>query len=240
MTLLWVTRAALDDLGYGAHAGQDLSPYQRRHPVLASFYSKRAQSVVGTQQLEGVPHQEGIWNLHAQDPHRAVTWYDAAEDVVFLLACSHHVYAVFVDRYRRGTLKPTEADYVDVATHRRNASGLDDDFIAVVESQEPDLVQRALEAPGRVIQEILGSELPVAALLEVAVIADVSMTGDVYLVLRFTDRLRARSLPSDVVADLASILLPDADYEDIDWTPTSAPDELSVRPGDTVIRWTRH
>ena len=223
MTLLWVTRAALDDLGYGAHAGQDLSPYQRRHPVLASFYSKRAQSVVGTQQLEGVPHQEGIWNLHAQDPHRAVTWY-----------------AVFVDRYRRGTLKPTEADYVDVATHRRNASGLDDDFIAVVESQEPDLVQRALEAPGRVIQEILGSELPVAALLEVAVIADVSMTGDVYLVLRITDRLRARSLPSDVVADLASILLPDADYEDIDWTPTSAPDELSVRPGDTVIRWTRH
>ncbi len=237
MTLLWVTRAALADLGFEALAGQDVSRYRSRHPVLASFYKKRTISVVGTQQLEKVPNQAEIWNLHAENPHRAVTWYDEEQDVVFLLAYSTHDYDEFVNRYYAETLLPTARDYQDIENHRRSVSGLDDDFILVVEGQDPDLVQRALDAPGQVVEEVLASELPAAAILEVALIADTQMTGDVYLVLRFMDRLNVRPLPSDVVADLIPILLPDADYEDLDWAPTSTPPELAVRPDDTVVRW---
>lgn len=211
--------------------------YRSRHPVLASFYNKRSNSVVGTQQLEKVPNQAGIWNLHAENPHRAVTWYDEEEDIVFLLAHSTHDYDEFVTRYYDETLLPTPSDYQDVANHRRSVCGLDDDFILVVEAQEPDLVQRALNTPGEVIEEVLGSELPAAAILEVAVVADTQMTGDVYLVLRFMDRRNARTLPSEVVSELVPILLPDAAYEDLDWAPTTTPPELAVRPGDPVVRW---
>ncbi len=240
MTLLWVTRAALTDLKLEALAGSDVSRVSNRHPILDAFYSKRAQSQFGTEQLEGVPHSQGIWNLHAINPHRGVTWYDHDEDVVFLLAYSPHDYAVFVSRFRMGQLSPSARDYEDVAQHRRELSGLDDDFLEVVEAQCPDLVARALHEPGQVVEELLGSELPAAALLEVVVVSDTDLTGDLYLALRFADRQKLRALPSEVVSHLIPLLLPDADYVDIDWAPAYVPAELGNRAGDTTIRWRRN
>lgn len=239
MTLLWVTRSALADLKFEELAGCDMSAYKQRHPLLSSFYRKRAISVVGTEQLKGAPRSHGIWNLHAENPHRGVTWYDEVEDVVFLLAYSPHDYEEFVNRFHEGSLKPTPFDYEDVAEHRRASAGLDDDFIAVVEKQAPDLVAQALDSPGAVIQQLLGGELPAAAVVEIALVADEQLEGDVFLVLRFADRLRARTLPSEVVSDLVPILLPEADFAELDWAPRSTPRELRVYPGDTTIRWRR-
>lgn len=129
MTLLWVTRAALADLKLEALAGSDVSRVSNRHPILDACYSKRAESQSATQQLEGIPHSQGIWNLHALNPHRGITWYDHEKDVVFLLAYSPHDYAVFVRRFRAGQLASSAREYEDVAQQRRELSGLNDDIL---------------------------------------------------------------------------------------------------------------
>ena len=90
------------------------------------------------------------------------------------------------------------------------------------------------------MEELLGSELPTAALLEVVVVSDTDLTGDLYLALRFADRQKLRALPSEVVSHLVPLLLPDADYVDIDWAPAYVPVELGNRAGDTTIRWRRY
>jgi len=69
--------------------------------------------------------------------------------------------------------------------------------------------------------------------------ADPDVTGDVFILLRFSGRLNTRTLPRDVVADLAAILLPDAELSDLDWAPARVPAELAAKPGDTAIRWRR-
>lgn len=172
---------------------------------MAAFYSKRTTRPEGQEKLQGVPSSAGVWNLHARDPYRGVTWYDTDADVVFLLAFTPHNYREFVTRWKASNLLPKPADYVDFEAHVRRLSGLDDEFIDVVEAADPDLVRRALSAPGTVVEEVLGEELAAAALLEVLVIAEIDVTGDVFLVMRFSGRLNTRKLPRDVVADLAAI-----------------------------------
>lgn len=157
MTLLWATRQALADLGFEALAGSYLEPVKNRHPILASFFKNRSDvKVTGTERLKQVPLAAEVWNLHAQNPHRAVTWYDHVEDVVYLLAYSPHDYKEFVRRYGAGTLLPAAVDYADVGAYRRATQGLDDDFIEVVEAQRPDLVARARRSPGSVVSHVLG------------------------------------------------------------------------------------
>ena len=54
------------------------------------------------------------WNLHAQDPKRAVTWYDEGADIVWLCAVTNHDYEEVVRRSKSGMLWPTAADRADV------------------------------------------------------------------------------------------------------------------------------
>ena len=54
------------------------------------------------------------WNLHAQDPKRAVTWYDEGADIVWLCAVTNHDYKEVVRRSKSGMLWPTAADRADV------------------------------------------------------------------------------------------------------------------------------
>lgn len=114
---LWVTRQALEDIGFGALAGPsfDLARYAGRHPILGRFLDQRSQNVLGTQPTRGVQATKvEIYNLHAQNPIRGVTWFDRTANTVFLLAVVlDHEYTVFqLERtpahfYRRIRTTPT-------------------------------------------------------------------------------------------------------------------------------------
>lgn len=75
-------------------------------------------------------------------------------------------------------------------------------------------------------------------MLEVLVFEDARLTGDVFLVLRLTQRVGVRlPVAPDVLPDLVAILLPEASFDDLDWSPPQVPVELDTRPGDFVVRW---
>ena len=68
--------------------------------------------------------------------------------------------------------------------------------------------------------------------------ADPDVTGDVFMLLRFSGRLNTRTLPREVVADfaaLAALLLPDAEFSDLYWAPARVPMQLAAKPRDTAI-----
>lgn len=215
-----------------------MSGKRRRHTILNAFYTKRTDNVVGTQQLQGVRRGD-LWNLHGQDPHRSVTWFDEVENVVFLLGHTVHDYSEFVDRYFAGELMPTDADYEDFRRFRAERDGLNDDFIDAVEDEAGQLVADALAQPGILVSRLLGHELPADALLDALEIDGILLDGDVYVVLRVSKRRNSRDLPADLVSELIAVLLPpEAEFEHIE-IHCAAPDQFGNCSGDIAVRWRR-
>ena len=58
------------------------------HDVIAKFVDQRRSRTFGQEPTLGV--KPTTWNLHAQDPKRAVTWYDDGADIVWLCAVTNH------------------------------------------------------------------------------------------------------------------------------------------------------
>lgn len=238
--LLWVTRAALDDLGLGPLAGPtfDLDANLRRHPILRRFARQRALDPRGTEPTQNVAGE--VYNLHAKNPTRGVTWYDTEANVVFLLAVSLiHDYTEFERRSAAGTLMPTEADYADVAGYRDPFDGGDLDFLAVAGPQAEALVESALATPGRLVTGVLGGELPTCVQVEVILLDDATMEGDVFAAMRLETRSGLVELPATIVSDLAFELFPDAAVEDVDLYHDRFPSPRGKLPGDVVVRWRR-
>lgn len=241
---LWVTRQALADIGFEALAGPtfDLAVYAQRHPILGRFLDQRSENTVGTQKTQGVQATgREIYNLHAQNPTRGVTWFDETNNVVFLLAVSlDHNYHLFVDRAEAGELMPTAQDYADLAAHRDPLYGLDDpDFFELARPDADELLLEVLQHPGVLVERMLGHELPSAMQLEVVVVDDTEVTGDVYAAVRFGDRLGNVTLPSTIHTDVAVLLFPDAQFDEVDMGYGDFPAPRGKLQGDVVIRWRR-
>lgn len=238
---LWVTRRALADIGMGELAGPtfDLQRYAERHPILKRFRDQRSLHPHGTELTQHV-HGE-VYNLHARNPLRGVTWHDQEHNVVFLLAVSvDHDYGVFERRSLAGELMPDEFDYADLAQARDPLSGVDDpDFFELAEPHAANLLAEALAKPGVPVEATLGHELPAVMQLEVLVIEQEDLHGDVYAAVRFEDRRNVVRLDDMAAVQLADILFPDADPAEVDIGHASFPAPRGRLAGDFVFRWRR-
>lgn len=75
--------------------------------------------------------------------------------------------------------------------------------------------------------------------LELLVIDDTELTGDVYAAVRFSDRANVVELPSTVLAELGDLLFPDVRPDKVDIGIDTFPQPRGKQPGDLVVRWRR-
>ncbi len=102
-------------------AGRPAEDLAAEHDVIAKFLEQRSSRTEGQEPTLGV--KPATWNLHAQDPQRAVTWYDEGADIVWLCAVTNHDYKEIVRRSKSGTLWPTAATEPTSSSTNRNTGG---------------------------------------------------------------------------------------------------------------------
>jgi len=241
---LWVTRRALDDIGLAALAGPTFSlpAYASRHPILVRFFDHRSKSVHGTARTQGVQATKGeVYNLHARNPIRGATWFDTSTNTVFLLAVVvDHDYTVFETRADAGKLMPSAADYADLAQRLNPLFGITDpDFFELARPDADELLERALANPGGLVECVLGHELPALMQLEVVMIDDEPVSGDVYAAVRFVERNNVVTLPGTLHGELADLLFPDAAPSDVDIGHGTFPEPRGKLSDDFILRWRR-
>jgi hypothetical protein len=115
---LRVTRRALADVGLKALAGPKvhLEASKHQHPILETFVEKRGNEPIGQEQTLGI--KAPVYNLHARNPWRGVTWYDEQSKVCRLLGVTARDYNELVARAKVGDLEPTVDDYADLEAAR--------------------------------------------------------------------------------------------------------------------------
>lgn len=130
MTDLRITyRALVNDLS--AKTFNPASPIEDladEHPVVKAFVDQRSQSPKGSETTRLPRSKVVVYNLHS-GRHRALTWHDRDNDVVWLLAISWHesgarrdAYPYFKSLDESDILLPTESDY-ELLDRFRQAQG---------------------------------------------------------------------------------------------------------------------
>lgn len=236
--VLRVTRRALDDMKLDPEEGPtfDIEANVRTHDVLRAFWNKRRNSPVGQEQTQGI--KAPVYNLHAKNPWRAVTWHDEDEGVVWLLAVSPHNYDLFVQRAANNELKPTVQDYADLAVARSVLpTAMDEgETLEMIAAEGLELVEAAFASPNTEVSGVLVASVDVALYVEVLV--DLSEGGDVYLGFKLPPRTGKAVLPEPLIQVCVALMLPDADDEHLDWRLDQFPGR-KPEAGEWVVRWRR-
>jgi hypothetical protein len=229
---LAVTRQAFKDLGFTNRTiinarleRRDPVDLVDEHPVIADFVALRAQCYEGQEPTLNV--RPTTWNLHT-GTWRSVTWYDADQDVCWLLACSAmHDYDEFVSRSRSSTLLPTADDYIAFADRHVPR----DDFLDIAVGQADELLALAESKPGVEHMAVLGNEIDMSLYRQAL---DDSRSR---LWVRYKVPPRGvKDLSDDLATIMAALFF---DGPDVTWWATShpaRPEGLSHR--DVVIHWT--
>ena len=215
-------------------AGRPAEDLATEHDVIAKFVEQRRSRTDGQEATLGV--KPATWNLHAQDPQRAVTWYDEGADIVWLCAVTNHDYKQIVRRSKSGTLWPTAADRADIELYLAEQRRIP---LEVAGLHDAMMLRDVAEAkPGTCQRATLAGEVDVS-LVVLPLTHGLLSPADYYAVVHHP---RKKTLPvEDDVDDVVSALL-FFDAEDDELTfPMTAPPELGpLRPGaDHVLWWQR-
>ena len=178
-----------------------------------------------------------VYNLHAQDPWRGVTWHDEDSGVCWLLAASTHDYDLFVERAKNGKLEPTVVDYADLEVSRNPAThdSSVEHFLELATADAGELYARAWEAPGQEVRGCLAHTIDVSMFVEVIVI-DAIDCHEMYVALSMPPKAGFQ-LPDDVIVVCAQKLMPEAVFDDIDWYHDTFPRPGGARSDEVVLRW---
>ncbi|GIW20266.1 MAG: hypothetical protein KatS3mg065_0562 [Chloroflexota bacterium] len=133
------------------------------HPVLQAFAERRGQHPVGSERITEVSGytRAPIYSLHVRT-HRAATWYDQEEGVVWLLGVGeYHDYEHLRRLAQQDRLLPTVDDY-----ERLELDALPEDFAAALIAEVEQLVVAARLEPDRIIRGQLASRVPVRVCVE--------------------------------------------------------------------------
>src|SRR5680860_1673615 len=109
------TRCLIEDLGAGDAASlNDVAGHQ----IVKAFVRERREKVRGTRKVHPLSHSVDVWVLAHQHRHRGGTWFDAENQVVWLLAYGRHESGSEEDFFPRckaldeeDRLLPTAHDY---------------------------------------------------------------------------------------------------------------------------------
>ena len=204
------------------------------HDVIAKFVEQRRSRTFGQEPTLGV--KPATWNLHAQDPKRAVTWYDEAADIVWLCAVTNHDYKEVVRRSKSGMLWPTAADRADVELFKADRQRIP---LEVAGLRDALVLRESAEAkPGTCQRATLAGEVDVSVVVLPLTASSLS-PADYYAVVHHP-RKKTRPIDDDIDDVVSALLFFDADDEELTF-PLTAPPELGpLRQGaDHVLWWQR-
>jgi len=210
--VLRVTRRCVaDDLGLPIeHASRDAQHYMREHVAVRTFVELREHAPDVGERVKGVNPYGGIVSLHVGSG-RGATYYDAEEDVVWLLAYSathatherRDVYQKFMALGERDELLPTQEDYETLETISS---------VAILDAFEEQCLRAVNEAradPGHTSSSVVllrnGQRSGIVALVDIHVIEDGSAEQGW---VAFTFSPDTRLGPSQVL-DLLDAVLPE-------------------------------
>lgn len=165
---LRLTRRALHDLGCDAETAPgdltDIADQAEQGVLVNKFASLRRNVPTGT---DGPMHNVGrpdIYSLHGFNGDRACTWYDADEEVCWLLGwVAQHDYIEFETRAANSELLPDEDDYIVLEVEREEL-----EFAHQIAPGVRKMLAKALVAPGQPVRHTVGELLQ----LEVSVLAE--------------------------------------------------------------------
>ncbi len=133
------------------------------HQVLRAFVERRGQDPIGSERIAEVSAylRAPIHSLHV-GKHRAATWYDQEEQVVWLLGVGKsHDYNHLRQLAQEDRLLPTLDDYDRLAVEVPP-----DAFAAALPTDVEQLVEAARREPDRIVVGYLAQRIPVRACLE--------------------------------------------------------------------------
>ncbi len=226
----------MQDLGlpFRLLAGRPAADLASEHDVIAKFVEQRRSRTDGQEPTLGV--KPTTWNLHAQDPKRAVTWYDDEADTVWLCAVTNHDYKEIVRRSKNGSLWPTGADRADIELYRAGQRRLP---LEVAGLGDALALRGSAEAkPGTCQRATLAGEVDVSVV--VLPLATGSLSPADYYAVVHHPRKKTRPVEDDVDDVISALLFFDAEDAELTF-PTVAPSEFGQpKPGaDHVLWWQR-
>ena len=215
-------------------AGRPAKQLEDEHDVIAKFVEQRTSRTDGQEPTLGV--KPTTWNLHAQNPYRAVTWYDEASDIVWLCAVTNHDYKAIVRRSKDGTLWPSPADLADVEFYRIQQQGVPLDVAGLQDAKELRVAAEASQ--GTVQRATLAGEVDVS--LVVLPLTGDSLSPADYFAVVHHPRKKSRPVDDDLDDVVSALLFFDADDNELTF-PLSAPPVLGelILGADHVLWWQR-
>jgi hypothetical protein len=178
-----------------------------RHPLLKAFYSRRAQSPVGQETIEGLQANIVAYSLHA-GRWRGLTWHDEDLAIVWLLAGHYHRSGERDDSYPhfRGLAKhqllPTEEDYERVFDREAHA------FAQTVVDDVAAIAEQARAQPGEIVSGRVASRIAVRA---------VEQDGSLQVAVKMQLYPGDEQVPAEWLMTVLAAFFPDAPFEDFLW-----------------------
>jgi hypothetical protein len=156
-------RCVIDDLGFARNAEFHSL---LAHEIVRAFRNQRHTVVVGTDTVGPAAGADTIWVLRHTHHHRGETWFDTAENVVWLCGYERHRSGEAGDAFQRfpeliaaGVMRPTVADYEALRDDRAER------FAFVVADEAQQLLAAARARPGVEERRVIGTTQPVGLLV---------------------------------------------------------------------------
>lgn len=155
-----------DDLDAGTDADfEDVAGLK----IVRAFVRERETHADGGRQVTPLTGGREVWVVAHQHDHRGATWYDAYEEVVWLLAYRRHrsgspddFFPYCKELDAGDDLLPTAQDYERLIRER------DRRFVEAVAVEAPSILRQAREQPGEEVRHDLGGEITTGIAVEVA------------------------------------------------------------------------
>jgi len=133
------------------------------HPIVPTFRQRRSRVTAGGETVGSMHAPRPLHLIRHRHDHRALTWWDEDERIVWLCAYGFHrseqpddAYSLFHELIERGDAAyPAEEDYARAFRDRQRR------FIDLARREAPELVARARARPGRSVTARLARTLDV-------------------------------------------------------------------------------
>ncbi len=198
-------RCVIEDVGFPADARfEEL----RRHEIVRALVRERSDRTEGTRQVSPLTSGRKVWVLGHGHDHRGGTWFDEANEVVWLVAYRLHrsgtsedffPYCKMLDEHRR--LFPQLEDYGELVKDR------DQRFVYALLIQAPQVLKEARARAGAEVSTVLGGA-------ETGVVVDVVETLE-----EITVAFDMRTLEPGLVEVILAAFHP-GEWEDADKMPS--------------------
>ena len=178
----------------------------KNHEIIKALVKRRRETPENTKTVSPLPGGPEVYRLAYGDRHRGATWFDEANNVVWLLAYAQHefkgtgdAFPYFKELHAAERLLPEERDYKALFDDRASR------FAGVARHDAVQLLEAARAAPGQEQRGLVGGEVGVGVAVEI-----VETLTETYLAVKL------RGLTTETLPILLAAFFPEYDFADIE------------------------